>query len=298
MQSSKLKMQNGERRSRHSTRRFFFALHFAFCIFNFALPAPAGTITATLKSEEPVTKAVAVQRTHTKTGTSFKPFAGKVDGDKVTFADLPSPSVYELNFETASGLVMGWDATTPASDYEEEQPLSDEARATIIRKMSKDNAVGFPDQAQIIDLQGNIQNAVVIINTLRTTPFAESVGTNTTTWIWRVDRWQWHDPNEQTWEPLFERPYYSVIRQRIPAGTYAAKSVAFARHLGSIALTAEKPEVDLGIIIVPKPEPGVRAVNPDGSTIKPIVIKPKPAGNAAAAEPQGKADPAAPAVKE
>ena len=288
-------MQKDERRSRPAARRFFFVLNFAFCAFGFSFLASAGTITATLKSDEPVTKAFAVERSHTKTGTYFKPHPGKVEGDKVTFADLPSPGLYELNFESASGVIMGWDAGVSASDYEEEQPLSDESRATIIKKMSKDNAVGFPDQAQIIDIQGNIQNAVVLINTLRTTPFAESVGTNTTTWIWRVDRWQWHDPNEQTWEPVFERPYYSVIRQRIPAGSYATKCVAFARHLGSIALTTDKPDVDLGIIVVPKPEPGVRAVNPDGSTIKPIVIKPKPTP---AAEPQGKAEPAAQREKE
>ena len=235
----------------------------------------AGSITATVKNEEPIQHVFAILRDYTKTGVYSTPMPGHLDGNKIVIDGLPAPGRFDLEFDTDSGRVIGWDAHVPASDYEQEQPLSQESRKIVMEKMSTDNVVGFPDQAVVLDVQGNIQNAAVLMTTLRNRTFIESAGANNSTWIWRVDRWQWHFPNETTWTPVQDHPYYALARERLKPEAYQAKCVLFARHLGGIYLTKDRPDFDAGIILVPKPQPGIHAINPDGSAIEPIVIKPR-----------------------
>ncbi|MBE3132878.1 MAG: hypothetical protein IMZ55_05355, partial [Acidobacteria bacterium] len=105
--------------------------------------------------------------------------------------------------------------------------------------------------------------------------------------VWRVERWHWEDPDEHTWVPYQERPFYALVRERLYEKDYRAKRVAYARHLGGIALTAEKPDADLGAVKVPAPAPGVCAVDPKGERISPVVLK-GPAG----ADTSGQSGPA------
>lgn len=269
VQSSKFKVK--------SWRLASLAFWLSFCTFNFALctSSHAGSITATVKAGEPVKQVWAIQRDFTPTGVVTKPIEGKIEGNKISIQSLPVPGHYDLQFDTESGVVLGWDANVPASDYIQEQPLSDEARKVVLKKMSDKNLLAFPDSVIVIDMQGNVQNAVILMTTLRSSPFDESAGKNSDTWIWRVDRWQWEFPDEDTWVPVQERPYYALVRERLKPEAYKAKSVVFARHLGGITLNEARPNFDMGIILVPKPEAGIHAVNPDGSPIGTTVLKPK-----------------------
>ncbi|MCX5659108.1 MAG: hypothetical protein NTW19_05215 [Planctomycetota bacterium] len=256
-------------------------LGLSFALSRSAIAAPAidsgpGVITAQLKTSELIAKVWAVRRDERTNGVYMVPFSGSIIDGKLTVAGLPVPGKYDLRFQTESGLVEGWDATVPRSEYVDEQPLSEEGANEIIRKMSKDTVSGFPDQVVLLDLQGNIQNAAALMTGVRTTPFSEGMGVTHGTWIWRVDRWQWESPEDDQWNPYDKRPYYALYRERLKPEVYQAKRVVFARHLGGIGLKEERPKIDLGTILVPRPLAGVRAVNPDGSTTKAIVLKPRP----------------------
>jgi hypothetical protein len=245
----------------------------------------AGSIQAQLHADEPIRKVWAVQRDATAGGTYNKPFEGRIDGERVVIENLPVPGRFDLRFETDSGTIEGWDAAVPASSYEEEQPLSEESREVLFRKMRSDNASGFADDAVVLDIQGNIENVTLLLHQLRTTTYITGAGPVSDTWIWRVDRWQWELSGDTTWVPWQERPSYALVREKLKPSTWPAKSMVYARHLGGIALTADGPEVDRGIIRVPRPAGGVYAVEPDGAPIKPIVLKAKGGQPPAASQP-------------
>jgi hypothetical protein len=235
--------------------------------------AYAGSIKAQVQADEPIRKVWAIQRDATAGGTYNKPFEGKVEGDRVVIEGLPVGR-FDLKFETESGgVVEGWDASVPRSTYEEEQPLGDESKEQLLKKMTSDNASGFADDSVILDMQGNIENVAILLHQLRTRMYVTGAGPVDDTWIWRVDRWQWELSGDTTWVPWQERPSYALLREKLPPKTWSSKRVVFARHLGGIALKAESPDADRGIIRVPRPAEGVTAVEPDGTPIKPIVLK-------------------------
>jgi hypothetical protein len=245
----------------------------------------AGSIKAQVQADEPIRKVWAVQRDATAGGTYNKPFEGKLEGDRVTIENLPVPGRFDLRFETDSGTIEGWDASVPASSYEEEQPLSEESREILFKKMRSDNASGFADDSVVLDIQGNIENVALLLHQLRTTTYITGAGPVSDTWIWRVDRWQWELSGDTTWVPWQERPSYALVREKLKPTDWPAKRMVYARHLGGIALTAERPDIDRGIIRVPKPAGGVYAVEPDGTRIKPIVLKAKGGQPPAASQP-------------
>ena len=249
--------------------------------------ALGGSIRATVKADQPIRKVWAIQREQTSLGTMAKPFDGAVLNGKLFVENVP-PGRYDLKFQFDQGTVEGWDANVPASDYVEEQPLSDEARQTILKKMSTETASAFDDEVIVLDLQGNIQNAAVLLKRLRRRPFV-SAGYREGEWVWRADRWQWEDPEERNWVPNQETPWYALIRERLFPKDYEARRITYARHLGGIEITEETPEVDLGDILVPQPKSGIHAINPDGTETKTIQIKPVPT---VAADGQATAEPA------
>ena len=63
-------------------------------------------------------------------------------------------------------------------------------------------------------------------------------------------------------------------------------NITYARHLGGIQIKGDvdpktgRCVADLGTLLIPKPLPGVNAVNPDGSAIPKVRIKPAAPGNA------------------
>ena len=89
-----------------------------------------GRINAVLDTKATIQSAAAVGRTDTTSGVVFKPYAGLLDGDSVLFEGLPLASVYCLEFRTAEGVVRGWDATVPASDFHHDTMTSRGSRMT------------------------------------------------------------------------------------------------------------------------------------------------------------------------
>lgn len=169
-------------------------------------------------------------------------------------------------------VVQGWNANVPRSDYVEEQPLADDAKPTLRDKIMGMHERGFPDVVQILDMQGNIQNASVLVLQLRTRPFVGG-GYKQGEWVLRVDRMLWHDPDEHTWSPNATLPWYALMRQRLLPRGYHNMRLLYARALGGITFEHADEVKDLGTIVIPTPPLGVHACNPDGSIIKPITIK-------------------------
>ncbi|MEX0654770.1 MAG: hypothetical protein WD534_07495 [Phycisphaeraceae bacterium] len=248
-------------------------------------PAPAGVIEAQLALPDGVTvrQAIAVQRhaRHMTTrdgekldiGLYATHHPGTLDGDRVRFDDLPVPGRYDLRFVLDDGaIVQGWDATVPQSDYVGDPPLEEGAREAILDKQRSDQFTAFGDDVHVLDLQGNLQNAALLMMQLRRRPFVGG-GYRQGEWVWRVDRYQWEDPMEHTWAPYQERPYYALVRERLFEDDFRAKRMAYARYLGGIALTADEPTVNLERVVVPSPGPGVVAVEPDGTPIEPVILK-------------------------
>jgi hypothetical protein len=231
-----------------------------------------GAIRATVADEAGVVAVWAIERQHTPTGVYHQQHAGSLAGRQLTITNLPLPGRYDLRVDFTNGYVEGWDATVPKSDYAEEQPLTEEAIRAIAKKMTSDQVTGFGDEALVLDIQGNVQNAAVLLLQVRHRPFVGG-GYQPGEWIWRVDRWQWEDPDEHTWVPFQERPYYALVRERLYEKDYRGKCVVFARHLGGIVLDKHKSEVDLGALQLPRPAPGIHAADPDGRPTRPIKLK-------------------------
>jgi hypothetical protein len=234
-----------------------------------------GAIRGAVAGAEGIVAAWAIERQQTPTGVYHQKHAGGLVDGKFAITNLPVPGRYDLRFDFTNGYVEGWDATVPKSDYEEEQPLKAEAIQAIAKKMSSDQCTGFGDEALILDIQGNIQNAAVLLMQLRQRPFVGG-GYQPGEWVWRIDRWQWEDPDERTWVPYQERPFYALVRERLYAKDYRGKNVLFARHLGGIVLDKSHPEANLGTLRIPRPVPGIHAAQPDGTQTSPITLKAGP----------------------
>jgi hypothetical protein len=232
-----------------------------------------GSIRATIDCPEPILGAWVIARADTSIGVESRPRPARVDQGKLVADNLPVPGRYDLRFETKSGIVQGWDATLPASDYVEEQPLDVASWQTIIRKMAKMAKRGFADRVVILDIQGNIQNAAVLVTRLRTRAFTGG-GYKPGEWVWRVERWQWEYPDEDTWAPFQDRPYYTLERKRIYKKQFEALQTTYCRHLGGITLTQQHPERIIDVLRVPPPKEGVCALQPDGERAEPVTIKP------------------------
>ena len=233
----------------------------------------AGSLRAQLPPGHAVTSAQAIEYRPTKTGVDTVTHDGRVTGDAVEFADLPDSATLCLRLTTADGVVEGWDATVPASDYVEEQPLSDAGRAAIFEKLTAMEDRGFADEVRVLDVVGNIQHAAVLLERLRRRSFVGG-GYQPGEWVWRVDRYQWHDPDEQAWTPDPALPWHALDRRRLRAPQHAALRIVYARHLGGIALSPQRPDVDLGLVTLPSVPPGVHACAPDGTIIEPVTLKP------------------------
>ena len=250
--------------------------------FALAPSAHAGSIRATLQAAEPVTRVWAIERRAGQLTTSTgkvhdvgmygHPRQGEVKDGAIVIEDLPVPGQYDLKLETASGVVVGWDSIVPESDYVGDPPLEDESRKAILAKLADEQFSKFSDRMWVLDIQGNIQNAALLVMKLRTRPFVGG-DYQPGEWVWRVERWQWENPDEHTWVPYQERPFYALVRQRLDRNQYQAKRAAYARHLGGIRLTKEHDAVDLGAVTVPRVDAGVYAVDPGGARIQPIVLK-------------------------
>ncbi len=243
----------------------------------------AGSITGILDAKEPIRRVWAIERSprHLKDtkgeshdiGMYGRPHQGRADGARIVIEDLPVPGKYDLKLEMASGAVIaGWDASVPESDYVGDPPLEAASKQKIFKKLADKQFSAFSDRMWVLDIQGNIQHAALLVMKLRMRPFVGGAY-KPGEWVWRIERWHWENPEDHTWVPYQERPYYALIRERLYEKDYRAKRICFARRLGGIALTGEQSAANLGRIKVPSPVAGVFAVDPNGSRIRPVVLK-------------------------
>lgn len=237
--------------------------------------ALAGSITVKVEGEAKVLKVWAVLRTVSQAGIHSRPFAGRLDGNQIIIDNLDPGGPYDLRIETDRGTLEGWDASVPPpSDPTAPEPIDEESLRTVLVKMTGDQISGFDDEVVVLDIQGHGEHLAVLSTRLRTRPFTESAGRNDTTWVWRVDRWQWENVDGVTWTPWLERPFYALRRERLREPQYKSLRVVLARHLGGLHLTEERPDILMDTIQLPAFTPGIHAIHPDGTRTQELRIKP------------------------
>lgn len=192
---------------------------------------------------------------------------------EAVFDSLPVPGQYDLRIELADGAIIhGWNANVPPSDYVGDPALEPDQVSELLERQGDDEFTAFFDHAQVLDIQGNVQHATLLVAQLRRRPFVGG-GYQQGEWIWRVDRWQWQDPWEHNWTPDQQRPFYALVRQRVFEDQFNALQWRFARHLGGFELSPDAPTLELDPFVLPTGGAGVRAVEPAGELIEPRTIK-------------------------
>ncbi|MBI5761555.1 MAG: hypothetical protein HZA46_23845 [Planctomycetales bacterium] len=214
-----------------------------------AFAADRGQIVGTVDRAEQVKSVVAVHR-----DSNNKKFVGKCDATtgRFTIDGLPVGTEYDVIIDFATARLEGVSFKVPRSDYEEEQPLSDEDIKVIKTKTLELNK--FENEVDVLTIEGNIQHGAILLNKRRTTPFYESKPGEI---VWRAELWHFERPDE-TWLKRQDEQFILLYRERLQASEYAKKSLTFDPSLGGVALTNEVPKADVGRIKLPDSKAGVR----------------------------------------
>lgn len=247
----------------------------AFALSCLAALSSADTVRVTLDCPDQVLQAWAVERRVTPTGITMHKTPARVDGQMISIEGLERGRRYDLLIQTRAGLIEGWDASVPASDYDPEQPLDDAARGMILAKIEKMERRAFYDDVFVLDIAGNIQHAAVLLFKFHHRGFVEAEDRGPDL-VWRVDRMQYENPDEQSWVPHTKLALYALQRHRVTRSQYDQLRVLLDRRLGGIAWAGDSSTVDLGTITLPAPPPGVHACDEKGTIIKPTRLKPDP----------------------
>jgi hypothetical protein len=219
-----------------------------------ALVAPAGraaetgTIQGTIDKPNLVKAVVAVDR------HNDKKFPGKVDAKtgRFTIEGLPLGTAYDCLIDMDGARLEGVNLKVPHSDYEEEQPLSEDDRKTLKASVASLNQ--FEDKVEVLTIQGNIQHAAVLVHKLRTKAFINSQPGEV---IWRLELWHFEKPDE-TWVKVQNELFLVLYRERLQKKDFEKKSLTLDGALGGLQVTKEKPTLDLGAVPLPSKEPGIR----------------------------------------
>lgn len=209
---------------------------------------PTGTITGTVDKPDLVKSVLAVNRANDKR------FPGKIDAKtgQFTIDGLPLNTAYDCMIDVAKSRLEGINLKVPRSDFEEEQPLSKtdvETIKTTARSLNK-----FEDQIEVMTVRGNIQHAAVLLNKLRTKPFYESKPGEV---IWRLELWHFAKPDE-TWITSQDELFLVLYRERLQKTAFDQKSLTLDPALGGLKPTKDQIKVELGKILLPGTEPGIR----------------------------------------
>ncbi|HEY1785836.1 MAG TPA: hypothetical protein VGG30_09820 [Pirellulales bacterium] len=236
----------------------------------------AGSISATVDGDRKLISVSAIERdTRGTDGVVSTVRAGRIDGRQIIIDKLPAYGSYDLRLETTDGLIAGWDASVAPSEDEPPSPLSADKKRELLEKLAMASRRTFPHEVVVLDIQGNAQHAAILATSVRRGNI-QGIGA-VGGWVWRADRYEYENPDDDTWAPLQEQPFYAVDRREVSPEQYAQLRVTYVAALGGIRLTAEKPEVDLGRILLPKSSPGVHAAAPDGQPTREFIVKPQPA---------------------
>ncbi len=209
--------------------------------------AETGTIRGTVDKAGVVTAVTAIDR------ATDKKYPGTIDAKtgQFTIKDLPLGS-YDCIVDAGPVRLEGVNLKVPRSDYEEEQPLTKEDIETIKKTALSLNK--FENEIEVLTVSGNIQHAAVMLNKKRTTPFYESKPGEM---IWRLELWHFEKPDE-TWIKVQEEFAIVFYRQRLQKSDFDKKALTLDPRLGGIKLDAKQPIGELGSIVLPSKEPGIR----------------------------------------
>jgi hypothetical protein len=211
--------------------------------------AETGVITGTVDKPKLVAAVAAVNR------VNDKKYPGKLDAvtGRFTIEKLPLEAHYDCLIDYDGGARLeGVNLRVPASDYEEEQPLSPADIATIKSKVKGLNQ--FEDAVEILTIEGNIQHAVILLNKVRTKAFINSAAGEI---VWRAELWHFERP-EETWVKTQDELFGVLYRERIQKAEFDKKAVTFDGALGGLRLTGKQAKADLGAIQIPEKKPGIR----------------------------------------
>jgi hypothetical protein len=222
------------------------------------IAADTGAIQGNIDKAKLVKAVVAVDR------TNDKKFPGKVDAQtgRFTIDGLPLEAAYDCVIDLEGARLEGVNLRVPRSDFEEEQPLSDEDRKALKESVARLNQ--FEDKVEVLAIQGNIQHAAVIINKLRTKPFINSQPGEV---VWRLELWHFEKPDE-TWVKVQDELFLVLYRERLQKKDFEKKALTLDGALGGLQVTKEKPTLDVGGVQLPSNEPGIRLRSEKSSRAK------------------------------
>jgi hypothetical protein len=222
------------------------------CLLLLALPAAAekGAITGTVVTPKGVTAVTAIDRGDEQDKT----YKGTIDAKtgKFTIADLPVGRTYDVLIDAGAVRLQGVNLKVPASDFEEEMPLT-KADITAIKKICK-NLNKFENEVEVMVVRGNCQHAAAILNKKRTTPFYESKPGEM---IWRLEVWRFEKP-EDDWLKSQEELGVVLYRERLQKSAFEKKAVTLDPSLGGVELTAKEKTKDVGKVTMPDGKAGIR----------------------------------------
>jgi hypothetical protein len=209
----------------------------------------AGTISGTVDKPANVTKLTAINR------AADKRFPGEIDAKTGAFTikNLPLGATYDLLFEIGGGVQLeGVNLNVPHSDYEVEQPMT-KADVKAVTEAAK-SLNQFENNVEVMMILGNIQHAAVVLNKTRTTPFVNQVPGEM---IWRLEVWQFEKPDE-TWIKNQDDLFVVLHRERLQKADFDKKALTLDPALGGVRLSDKQANVELGKVVLPSKERGVR----------------------------------------
>jgi hypothetical protein len=209
----------------------------------------AGTINGTVDKPANVTKLTAINR------AADKRFPGEIDAKTGAFTikNLPLGATYDLLFEIGGGVQLeGVNLNVPHSDYEVEQPMT-KADVKAVTEAAK-SLNQFENNIEVMMILGNIQHAAVVLNKTRTTPFVNQVPGEM---IWRLEVWQFEKPDE-TWIKNQDDLFVVLHRERLQKADFDKKALTLDPALGGVRLSDKQANVELGKVVLPSKERGVR----------------------------------------
>jgi hypothetical protein len=209
----------------------------------------AGTISGTVDKPANVTKLTAINR------AADKRFPGEIDAKTGAFTikNLPLGATYDLLFEIGGGVQLeGVNLNVPHSDYEVEQPMT-KADVKAVTEAAK-SLNQFENNIEVMMILGNIQHAAVVLNKTRTTPFVNQVPGEM---IWRLEVWQFEKPDE-TWIKNQDDLFVVLHRERLQKADFDKKALTLDPALGGVRLSDKQANVELGKVVLPSKERGVR----------------------------------------
>jgi hypothetical protein len=228
-----------------------------------ARAADAGTITGLVDPAPPVNAVTAVTAVDRETD---KKYVGKLDmsSGRFTIAGLPLGAAYDCQVDYGGARLEGVNLKAKASDYEEEQPLTKEDIENI--KATARSLNQFEDVVDVMAVAGNIQHAAVLVNKLRTRPFINSQPGEV---VWRLELWHFERP-EETWIKEQDELFIVLYRERLQRSAFNKKALILDPALGGLRPTNEKRVIDVGLIRLPRNEPGIRlrSAKTPGGTIR------------------------------